>query len=160
VNIFSVKTGKPVDGPDAQVVSDLDAMVAERVAFRLHGKVHYINPISVKEFFAYTNALVQIQALEKVDSVDANHVVDLYCALIQSVCQTVSRQDVKEMTQAQAGALIQLISDCVTGRAHAKNSDEKKNLKAKSSLRSILRSLLRTLSPKRVFSSTGRLNTA
>jgi uncharacterized protein YkvS len=128
MGLFSLKTGKAVDGPEVQVISDLDAMVAERVAFRLHGKVHYIKPISVKEFFAFTNALVSIQALQQTDKVDVDHVVELYHGLIQSVCDTVSRKDVQAMTQAQAGALIQLISDCVTGRAHAKNDgDEKKN---------------------------------
>ena len=50
MSLFNLKTGKPIEMPESQVVSDLDAMVAMPVAFRLHGKVHYIKPISVREF--------------------------------------------------------------------------------------------------------------
>jgi hypothetical protein len=126
MGLFSLKTGKAVDGPEVSVISDLDAMVADRVAFRLHGKVHYIRPISVKEFFAYTNALVAIQSLEKAETIEANHVVELYHGLIKSVCESVTKKDVQDMTQPQVAALIQLVSDCITGKAHV-GATEKKN---------------------------------
>lgn len=128
--LFNLKTGRPVEMPEAQVVSDLDAMVAHPVAFRLHGKVHYIKPISVKEFYAFTNALAGISALESEQKLTSAQVIDLYERLIASVCDSISRREIEMMTQAQCAALLQLIVECVTGKAQTEPgeaSGEKKN---------------------------------
>lgn len=131
MGLFNLKTVKPVEAPQAQIVSDLDAMVAHSVAFRLHGKVHQINPVSVKEFYAFTNAILTLQSLEKAESISPAQIIDLYQQLIQSVCETIERKDIEAMTQAQCGALLNLIIECVTGKAQAEEqpaqSAEKKS---------------------------------
>lgn len=132
MSIFSLRTGKPLEQPQAQVVSDLDAMVAHPVAFRLHGKVHFIKPITVKEFYAFTNAINSINALEKQEHVTSGQVLEMYEKLICSVCDSVTRKDVENLTQAQCGALLNLIIECVTGKAQVDSvqagaSEEKKN---------------------------------
>lgn len=124
MGLFNLKTGKQLELPETQVVSDLDAMVAHPVAFRLHGKVHSIKPISVKEFYAFTNAVISLQALESAEQLTPSQVIDLYQRLIQSVCETVSRADIEQMTQAQCGALLNLIVECVTGKAQVEESKE------------------------------------
>lgn len=124
MSIFSLRTGKPVEQPQAQVVSDLDAMVAHPVAFRLHGKLHYIKPITVKEFYAFTNAINSITALEKQEHVTPQQVLEMYERLICSVCDSISRKDVENLTQAQCGALIALIVECVTGKAQVDQQSE------------------------------------
>lgn len=122
MGLFNLKTGKALESPETQVVSDLDAMVAHPVAFRLHGQIHEIRPISVKEFYAFTNAIVSLQGLEKAEHITPTQVVDLYQRLIQSVCDSIERSDIEKMTQAQCGALLNLIMECVTGKAQV---DEK-----------------------------------
>lgn len=127
--LFNLKTGKPVEMPEAQVVSDLDAMIAHPIAFRLHGKIHQIKPISVKEFYAFTNAIASITTLESDNKITTAQVIDLYTRIICSVCDSITRKDVELMTQAQCGALLNLIVEAVTGKAHAESqapSDEKK----------------------------------
>lgn len=126
--LFNLKTGKPVEMPEAQVVSDLDAMIAHPIAFRLHGKIHHIKPISVKEFYAFTNAIASIGSLEKQEKVTTAQVIDLYTRIICSVCESITRKDVEMMTQAQCGALLSLIVEAVTGKAHVEPGqvDEKK----------------------------------
>lgn len=129
MSLFNIKTGKPVEIPEAQVVSDLDAMIAHPIAFRLHGKIHQIKPISVKEFYAFANAIAGIGALEKEEKITTAQVVDLYTRIICSVCDSISRKDVEAMTQAQCGALLQLIVEAVTGKAQVEagaGSGEKK----------------------------------
>jgi hypothetical protein len=130
MSLFNLKTGKPIEMPESQVVSDLDAMVAMPVAFRLHGKVHYIKPISVREFYAFTNAMISLQGLEKAEHVTPQQIIELYFNLIRSVCDSVARPDVEKMTQAQCGALLNLIVECVTGKAQVEKeagAEEKKN---------------------------------
>lgn len=126
MSLFNLRTGKVLDGPEAVVVSDLDAMIANPVAFRLHGKVHQMRPVTVKEFFAYANALVGLERLKSDEKLSDEQIVDLYCQLIQAVCDTVSKDDVKAMTHAQATALLQLVVDHITGKAHAPASDDVK----------------------------------
>ena len=126
MGLFNLRTGKQVDGPEAVVVSDLDAMVANPVAFRLHGKVHRMRPITVKEFFAVSNALLSLERLKSDDRLTDEQIIDLYFQIIHSVCDSVTKNDIKSMTHAQAGALIQLIVDHVTGRAHVPIPDEQK----------------------------------
>lgn len=126
--LFSLRTGKPVEQPQANLVSDLDAMIAHPVAFRLHGKVHFIRPISVKEFYAFTNAMLSVQGLEKAEHVTPAQIIDLYYRLVASVCDSIDRSDIEKMTQAQCGALLNLIVEVVTGKAHVESEEsEKKN---------------------------------
>ncbi len=122
MGIFNLKTGKKVE--DVNIVSDLDRMVADSVAFRLHGKVHKIKPITVKEFYEYSNAIARLKVIEKADKVKKDEIVDAYYNLIHSVVDTINLSDVENMTQAQAAALFSLILDAISGKAQV---DEKKN---------------------------------
>lgn len=110
------------------IVSDLDKMIAEPLAFKLHGRVHKIEPISVKEFYAYSNALARLNVLRDSKSIEKEDLVDAYFELYKSVISTIKLQDVEDMTQAQAAALFQLIIDVVTGRAYAPDEEKKKPL--------------------------------
>ena len=126
MGLFNLRTGRELDGPEATVVSDLDAMVANPISFRLHGKVHQLRPVTVKEFFAYANALAGLENLKAGNKVSDEGMVELYLKLIKSVCETVSTEDVKSMTHAQATALLQLIVNHVPGRAHVSGDEKKK----------------------------------
>lgn len=129
MNLFNLRSGKQLDGPVA-VVSDLDKMIAEPIAFRLHGKVHKIKPVSVSEFFKYTNALAALTRLKDKDAFTANDILVRYYDLIAAVCDTITYKDVEQMTHAQIAALFSIVIEAVTGKAHASNDeDEKKNLK-------------------------------
>lgn len=111
----------------AQLVADLDAMASEPFAFRLHGKNHVVKPIQLEEFLKYTNAYAQLwnKLDDKVKKITDEQLLDMYVDLFTSVCDTIKKDDVKKMSQAQIGALFQLISDAVTGKAHV---DQKKTL--------------------------------
>jgi hypothetical protein len=126
MGLFNLRTGKPLDGPEATVVSDLDAMVAAPIAFRLHGKVHHLKPITVKEFFAYSNAMLSLQRLEDAEKMSADQIIDLYFSLMSSVCESITHHDIKAMTQAQAVALVKLIIDHVTGKTQVGPEPEEK----------------------------------
>ncbi len=106
-----------------EVVADLDAMIADPVAFRFQGKRHLIKPISTVEFLKYVRASVRVANTLKSDKVSKDDVIDSAFDVVASVCDTIRRKDLESMTEAQVGALLALISKCVTGEIYAKNDD-------------------------------------
>ena len=113
---------KPVRA-DIPVVSDLDAMIADSVPFRFAGKIHHIKPISVLEFYQYTQALGKLMELKDSAKVTGEDLVDAYFNLFRSVCDTITHADIEKMTTAQAGALFALTIECVTGKAQGDESE-------------------------------------
>lgn len=131
MSLFAFK--KPVE-TTAQVVSDLDALVAEPIAFRFQGKLHEIKPISTLELLRFTNAFAQLQQLnQKSDTISVDELIDAYTSVISSVCPTITREHVKDMTQAQVSALFQLVMDSVVGKAHAQPGIGSEDAKKKQS---------------------------
>ena len=118
MNLFNIKQSKPDNIP---VVSDLDAMVATSVPFRFMGKVHHIKPISVLEFYQYTQALQRLLELKDGDKVTGEELVDLYYNLFKTVCDTITHQDIEKMSASQASALFALTLDCVVGKAQGEH---------------------------------------
>jgi hypothetical protein len=123
MNLFNLK---PARHDNIPVVSDLDSMVAESVPFRFNGKIHYIKPISVLEFYKYTKALSKLVELKDAEKVTGEELVDCYFNLFKAVCDTITHQDIEKMSTAQASALFALTMDCVTGKAQAEQEEQKK----------------------------------
>ncbi len=114
-----------------EVVADLDAMIADPVAFRFQSKRHIIKPISTVEFLKYVRASVHVAETLKSDKASKEDVIDAAFDVIASVCDSMRRKDLEAMTQAQVGALLALISKCVTGEIYAKAPEEDPTLKKK-----------------------------
>ena len=133
MGVFSLKPTRKVE--NVQVVADLDKLIAEPIAFRWNGKVHTIKPLTTKQFFKVTQELAEVDLMarkvkEDRDSVTAERLMEMYANLFASVCDTIGKREVAEMQQAQIGALLNLVIECVTGKVHA--SDEKKKTVAES----------------------------
>lgn len=118
---------------DVGPVTDLDAIVAEAVPFRFNGKIHEIKPIDLEGFLKFTNA--QINLRKKADDgelLDAAILAKNYHLVISAVCDTVTLNDVKSMSQAQVAALYQLVLDAITGQVESVEDDgtvKKKRMK-------------------------------
>ncbi len=123
MKLFSLRPTRQ-EFKDADIVSDLDKLISEPTAFRFQGRTHLIKPITTEDFFKLSNALARLDALKEAKNVQASDLIDAYTQLVTNACDTINRADVESMTQAQVGALFQLILDVITGRVHA----EKKNI--------------------------------
>lgn len=123
MSLFKLKPARE-SAKSSVLVADLDKLITERVAFKFGGQTHYINPITTAEFFKVTSEMAKLDSLKVQKEVSAKELIDSYTALIGSVCETITRDHISSMTQAQVGALFQLVLDCVTGKAYA----EKKTL--------------------------------
>lgn len=99
-----------------EVVTDLDALVSEDIAFRFQGKLWTIRPLSAGEAFVAWQNMSKFETLKKKESITFTEVLDFYYDLFKSVCPDIKREDVENMTQPQCAALLQLILDTVTGR--------------------------------------------
>lgn len=107
-----------------KIVTDLDAILGSPGHVKLHGKVHEIKPILVGEFFAFANALASIKAIEVKDKITLEELVDAYYQLAFPVVPTLSKDDIRNASQSQIAALMNLIQSHVTGGL----TDEKKKM--------------------------------
>ncbi len=110
---------------DARVIADLDALIAEPVAFRFHGKTHLIKPISTAEFLKFLEASAKIGEVLSNKASLAEDVIGAYHRLICSVCDTFTRKDVEQLTEAQSWALFRVIVETVKGKTYADDSKKK-----------------------------------
>lgn len=117
---------RPTKEPKHEVVADLDAMIAEPVAFRFQGKTHLIRPVSTVELLKYAQAGERVKTVMKDSDASKDEVIDSAFQVIASVCDTIRRKDMEAMTQPQVGALLNLVVECVTGKVYARVDSEKK----------------------------------
>lgn len=117
-----------VEQKPAILMRDLDKLVAEKVSFKLHGKVHVMNPVTVLEFWKFSEAMAQIQLLAIQEGVTIDSLTEGYLGLFHAVCPSITLEDVKNMTQPQIGALLQFVVDTIKGASQVEDySVQKKN---------------------------------
>ena len=115
---------------ELDVVTDLDAIIAEPVAFRFNGKIYTLKPIQLDEFLKFTNAQNRLSnELKSESAITADSLASSYHAVISSVCDDLTLNDIKSMSQAQVAALYQLVIDMVTGQVDYGDGAGKKKRK-------------------------------
>lgn len=126
MGIFKLKPTRTQFDRNVDPIMDLDALIAEPVAFRWNGETHFVRPMDTRTFLKVTQEMARCQSLAGKTSADQKEVITAYARVFESVCDTISLRDVYSMTQAQVGALFQMIVDCVTGRAQKKTQPQTK----------------------------------
>lgn len=109
----------------AVMVADLDAMTTKPVSFRLLGRVHTIEPLTVQQFIGFAAAYADVLKMQDQEVVTPAQMVDSYFNLVSSVCKSITKADIQKMSQQQVAALFQIMVDLHTGRLFG---DEKKTL--------------------------------
>jgi len=116
---------------ESELIADLDAMIAEPIAFRLHGKNHEILPISTKDFLKFSIEYEKIFGDKNKGGMTPEQVVERCYRMFKTLIPTISKNDIDNMNQAQVGALFSLVVDMVTGKAHVSDpkdyTTQKKN---------------------------------
>jgi hypothetical protein len=127
MKIFDFKSRKASAPSGAEPIADLDALIQSPIPFKCLGRIHYLKPVSTKVFFEVTNALARMSTMkEQAGELGHKELLDLYFGLFSAVCDTISRQDLERMSQAQCAALLQLVIDTITGKVHADIEQKKK----------------------------------
>ncbi len=112
----------------SEVIADLDALIADPVSFKMHGKTHTIKPVTTKEFMQFTNAYALFWEMKDKETVTPDELIDRYFDLISPICDSVKREDIANLTQAQVGALFNLVIEVVTAKAHVDTAQKKTSL--------------------------------
>lgn len=113
---------------NADVVTDLDAIVSESVSFRFNGKLHQIHPISLESFLRFSNAQTNLMAGLKDEAIlkTPKELATRYFEMISSVCDSITLDDIQDMEQVQIAALYQLVLDIVTGQVDTGEGKKKR----------------------------------
>jgi hypothetical protein len=95
-----------------------------------------VKPIRTSEFFKITSVLARMDKMrDNVDAVTDEALVKLYTECFSSVCDTIGRRQVEQMTQAQCLSLLQLILDTIQGRSQAEIEKKKREAQRVEQLR-------------------------
>lgn len=130
MSVFNFKPAR-TKVQDTDIVSDLDALIEKPIAIKLLGKIHVIKPINTATFFQVTNALAKMDAMKNEPNYTKDQLIDSYTMIFSSVCDTIGKEEIECMTQAQVGALFKIVLDTITGKAHidaAAESEKKKTM--------------------------------
>jgi hypothetical protein len=128
MKLLNLKPSRTKAEENVDLVSDLDALIAKPITFRVLGKVHKIEPISTGDFFKVLNSLEKLHSLQrKQGKYEEKELIDAYVKFIGAVCPTIGRMEIQQMTQSQVIALVQIIIDTISGKTHAE-IEKKKNL--------------------------------
>lgn len=109
-------------------VADLDAIVAEPVPFRFHGKIHYLKPVNLDDFLKFTNYQASLINALKDDAAGLTplQLATKYHNVISSLCDSITIEDIMSMEQVQIAALYQLIMDMVLGQVDTGDGKKKR----------------------------------
>lgn len=126
MGIFNLRPARPVVPENTRVVVDLDRLAAEPVGFKWRGKVHLIKPMTTQQYLSTCNEWAYLESVAKKKDANEEDIVEAYVRLFSTVCSTLGRQDVYDMSLPQRGALMQQIFEIVSGKAFSeKKSPEK-----------------------------------
>lgn len=107
------------------MVSDLDAMISQPVSFKVLGKTHVIQPLTVQQFTQFAFAYSQIMALHNQEVVTPDELVEAYYKMVSSVCDTVTKEDISKMSQQQVAGLFQIMVDLQAGKLFGDDGQKK-----------------------------------
>lgn len=105
-------------------IADLDALIDTPLSFRLHGRVHTLEPVRNIVFLRFINGLNQVYKDVESKDIGADAFQETVLKLFQSVCPTITKEDIDKNTQAQTAALFSLVVDHIQGRTQ----DDKKKI--------------------------------
>ena len=126
--LYKFKPTRNAQLENAEVITDLDALISKPIAFMFQSKKHLIKPITTETFFKITNALAAMAAIKNQKDITKDELIKLYVDCFSAVCDTIGPKEVDGMTSAQCGALLQAILDCVNGKAQIDDSEKKKTI--------------------------------
>lgn len=106
-------------------IADLDALMEKSAQFKLHGKWHTIDPMPVEEFIKFSVAYTQFYELAEKSQVSPDELVVKYFEIAKTACKTITKEDIRKMSQQQVAGLFQILMDLHSGKIFA---DEKKTL--------------------------------
>lgn len=113
---------------DIKIVVDLDELTRTSVAFRWKNRTYVIPPLELEFWLKAMNELAKLDALRAQSQLPEHQLLDAYHMLFfrMGITPELKRSEVQTMHHKQIGALVNLIAECVMGKAQV--DYEKKSL--------------------------------
>lgn len=106
---------------------DADRLIAKPVGIRFQGIIHTIKPMSQKVFIETVDALAALDGMKTKPDLNREQLDSAYARLFARCSDTLGKFEVVSlMTDAQKGAVLQQIIECVTGRVQDEDDQTKK----------------------------------
>ena len=128
MGLFSKKKFMPTRmsaSNDYDVISNIDDILDKPIAFVLHGKAHQINPVTTREFLEWSKALAGLSALRDKKHNDEKELIEAHLLTINTLCPSITKEDLETATQAQIAAIYGILLDHVSGKAHTEDYKKK-----------------------------------
>lgn len=115
-----------------KIISDFDALIAQKVGFKFNGEIYEIQPVDVENFMkvtmAYQNLLKMFENHHESPIEDDNTIYEAYFALVQPLVPKFKWADLRSLKILQLNALMNLILRQLSGDPSLYgDSQEKKN---------------------------------
>lgn len=122
MQLFQMNKMPPKNSEPPIKVADLDKIATRQCVFTLHGKDHVITPPNLLNWLEIVEANAKLWNLKDQDVVTPEQLINDYFNLISKLCNTITKEDIKNCTQMQVSSLWQLVLDFMNG------FDQKKTL--------------------------------
>ncbi len=103
---------------------DLDAMLTERVAFKVLGKIHVLEPLSTEKFYKFVKSISVINSLKE-NSVTAEEFINVYADILEPIIPTLTKKDIRKLTVQQANGIFNFVIETVLGKQHLTDNEKK-----------------------------------
>lgn len=124
---------KPAQKQDEKVslISDLDALVSEKVGFKLNGVVHVLNPVTAEQMMVMELARIKLVHMlnERIDglALSGDDVYERYFEFISPIVPSLSYPELRTMTVAQLNNVLNLVFRQLSGDPTLYENSQKKN---------------------------------
>jgi hypothetical protein len=113
------------EAEDVRVVADLDRMLGDLPGFRFQGRIYRVKAMNTAVWLQLCNELAGLNLRMKDSGFDRAEVRKRYSSLLGKAVDGIRFEDVDRMTDAQLGAVVQLVVECVTGKAYVEDPKKK-----------------------------------
>lgn len=117
-----------------KILSDFDALIAQKVGFKFHGKVYVLNAVNVENFMsmtlAYQELLKMVGDRSQPTSIEDNEIYEKYFNLINPIVPDFSYADLRSLPVVLLNNLVNLVLRQLAGDPKLyenQDSSQKKN---------------------------------
>jgi hypothetical protein len=108
---------------DREEICDLDVIISKRICFRLGGRDRLILPVTTERLFAYISATANYLKLDH-ETVEESNAA--YFAIIKTVCDDITLEEISRLSVVQKGALAEHLARKISGRKSVDEDLKKK----------------------------------
>lgn len=121
--LFNIKPTRAQAEEKVDLICDLDVIAETKSTVKIFGKTHYLKPVTTEVFFQFAGAYADIAKMSNSSPEEIN---EQYGKLVNSVCPTITKKNVEQMTMVQKWALVNGLANKILGQPQ--DGEKKKTL--------------------------------